>query len=990
MITILKEDLTVNDLGRALIPLDLSNFINPELEKVPFQFNDSENQIIIKAGINAQDIKIYEENYKIQNRKYLHFKVVENVKKNKQKFKRVLEKIKISLDDPEKLEETLESIKRSYILERSYTFFFNRSKYIKKFFNTNFDLHLLKSEGKVTEIIFNFKSIYDITPRTLTKTISQGTLVVHKEAPPKLIKTFLNKKNYAIVKIFSLMELHSEEFKNTYDILITPNENIINRIYKSKDYDNPNAFFGTYSKDGGVNTQNFYISKLKFSKFLKPHGNITLYVKEKESDNRKALEFNDRLYGQFLTNFNYYSLGELEKIKEEKSRRGISEYYSHIYDFLLNIKSKEFKCQKYRHKLVDLLDRINEFDFSDITKREVFNVEVSAYFMDNMEILVSQDSELKIDYTLNLLEVDFNYIFEKGFTLFKNNFQNLIDKSEIHKISEENYKDLFSLIKDLKFRNLINFPLEFIKDFFYFFSILKNNISIVKNHFDLRNNALLEAIPLLLSCANVFRNYFPKNYLNTHMDLYFASKFESFTEINQEKLFKIKKFCRDVIFLFLAAQSLKLIKKTFKEKFQRKGEFDHIIRKIEALIEPKANVQNIFDKLLLELENGIKKDVGINFNEITKLLQEQLKDEFSSQSEFENTTKTIENILKSKIAPAFDYSNTLKEIDLHFKQNLTSEKDIQNTVHYIEENLKKSFYDKKKFAIILNNIRNTYELKIENTRKYSRILKHINKGFTNLTSEADIQKIKKYIDKNLEDIFDTPSQHQSTIRQIDKAFKDRIKNPQELEDIIKLCFGVIRLLLADAVSHNILTASVFGLFILAIDKDKKIPLESICSLLKIQPSSLNLHVKKIIEDYTDKKGKRFEDLKIKNQKTREKIRYKLADLLLNSQVHLLFKSVEDKNRDPEKLVNEFQFRLDFFLHYVQFDEALNSVSKLLIDKFIMNYIEVITKEMDSKKRKLLISNLRYRINFFNNYNIFRGYLSSLKVAINAKFVMSLL
>jgi hypothetical protein len=470
MITLLKEGLVVNEKGQVLISLDLSNYINPSLGKVPFKFNDSKNQIIIKSGISDRDIEIYEKNYKIQHRRYLHFKVVEKVKKNKQKFNKALQNIKISFDDPKKLEEILESIKNSYSIEKSYTFYFNRSKYLKKFLDTKFDL-LLKSEDKETQIIFNFnKSIHEITPRTLKTTISQGTLIMHKKAPPKLIKTFLSKKNYAIVKITSLMEQHSEDFKNIYDILITTNENLINRIYRSEEYDNPNAFFGNYSKDGGINTQNVYISKLKFGKFLKPEGDITLYIKEKATENRISLEFNDKLYDQFLTDFGIYSIEQLEKIKEEKSRRGVSAYYYHVYDFLKRIKSEEFKCEeKYRNKLNDLLDKINEFDFSDISKREVFSVDVTMYFMDNMEILVSHDSGLKIDYSLNLLEVDLNYIFEKGFKLFKDKFQNLIDNNEIHKISEENYKDLFSLLKELKFRNLINFPEEFIKDFFLFF-----------------------------------------------------------------------------------------------------------------------------------------------------------------------------------------------------------------------------------------------------------------------------------------------------------------------------------------------------------------------------------------------------------------------------------------------------------------------------------------------------------------------------------------
>ena len=122
-----------------------------------------------------------------------------------------------------------------------------------------------------------------------------------------------------------------------------------------------------------------------------------------------------------------------------------------------------------------------------------------------------------------------------------------------------------------------------------------------------------------------------------------------------------------------------------------------------------------------------------------------------------------------------------------------------------------------------------------------------------------------------------------------------MKSPNELVDITKLCFAVIRLLLSDTIWHNILTASVFGLFILAIGKDKDIPLGSICNLLKIQHTSLNLHIKKIIKYNTDKKGKqRFKDLKVKNEETRENVRERLVELLMSSQIQLIFKSQEDK------------------------------------------------------------------------------------------------
>ncbi len=170
------------------------------------------------------------------------------------------------------------------------------------------------------------------------------------------------------------MEQHSEGFNDIYDILITFNEDIINRIYRSKDYDNPNVFFGRYTIDGNVNTQNFYLSKLIFNKFFKSKGNLKLYIKEKKSKNRISLEFDDTLYDQFLIDFKHYSIKQLEE-KKEKSWRGVSIYYFYVYYFLKSIKTEEFNCEKnYRQDLNNLLDKIEEYDFSDITKREIYRL----------------------------------------------------------------------------------------------------------------------------------------------------------------------------------------------------------------------------------------------------------------------------------------------------------------------------------------------------------------------------------------------------------------------------------------------------------------------------------------------------------------------------------------------------------------------------------------------------------------------------------------
>jgi len=43
-----------------------------------------------------------------------------------------------------------------------------------------------------------------------------------------------------------------------------------------------------------------------------------------------------------------------------------------------------------------------------------------------------------------------------------------------------------------------------------------------------------------------------------------------------------------------------------------------------------------------------------------------------------------------------------------------------------------------------------------------------------------------YIEKDLKDIFESNQERKNILHQIDKAFLNKIENPKELEDIIKL------------------------------------------------------------------------------------------------------------------------------------------------------------------------------------------------------------
>jgi len=129
--------------------------------------------------------------------------------------------------------------------------------------------------------------------------------------------------------------------------------------------------------------------------------------------------------------------------------------------------------------------------------------------------------------------------------------------------------------------------------------------------------------------------------------------------------------------------------------------------------------------------------------------------------------------------------------------------------------------------------------------------------------------------------------------------------------------------------------------------------------------------KATIEDYTNKKGKqRFKDLKITDQKTREKIRHRLVELLLISQVHLIFKSQKDKSKKTnlKNLTDEFKFRLKFFTRYKQFNKAITHVSDVLINRFIKDY---------SQGRDFIEDNLAFRIEFFRKFNEFNESLQNI-------------
>ena len=144
MSTLLKENLCVNNKGEAFIQHDiLKEFIDPTLKRIPYTFNDAENQIQIQIGINEKDVEAYAKNVPFQRRKFLAFEIIgKKIKKSKSpdEIEKIIKTNLATIDDFSKVSEIIENIKQIYKTEKAFRFNFNKSHYLKCFLDKSFDL----------------------------------------------------------------------------------------------------------------------------------------------------------------------------------------------------------------------------------------------------------------------------------------------------------------------------------------------------------------------------------------------------------------------------------------------------------------------------------------------------------------------------------------------------------------------------------------------------------------------------------------------------------------------------------------------------------------------------------------------------------------------------------------------------------------------------------------------------------------------------------
>lgn len=983
----LIKNLQVNLDGWVFVPYEiLEDYINPALTKIPFDFNDAENQININSGVDQNYIDDYEKVILRQNRKYLQFVVTEKkIRKTEKKIEDIIDSLSrklASLEDLSELAETLQDIEDIYDLEKNFCFFFNKSNYLHKFYKKSFDIEILIPEDKkeIKKIIFNFRSINDIAPRTLNTKIHQGTLLIHKHGPPKTVKHFMEKE-YVIIKLFSLMDRHSNGLRNVYDILITCNEEIIKQVFQSKDFINPNVFFGVYTNE----SQNFYISKLKFKNFLKSSGKKFLYINNVLTNEVFEIPFDEKIYDQFLIKSNYYDKNNLQVLKD-KANKGISKYYNYFKDFLDTIKDNNISLDSTL--FTQLKENLENLDFSNITKREIFDVNVKVHFLDNMDILITRDKNLEIDYSSNPLLEGLENNIKKGRDLFIKEYNILLKNKELFKINDEFYKNIFYTLKNLKYSSALDFRLEFVKDCFYYFAILKNNVDLIKSYFLIKNNLVLDTIAVVLGIQNAFRKHFPKNYTTPYFNLFFNSKFTNFSEVNLDTLVRIKKFCQDMIFIFEASQDLKLLQRELKDKFRSNIEFKSIVKNVERLVDKRLNTQKGFGEILevIKKEIQVKKDPSKDVKEIKKILEQKLKGAFSEE-QYIQSVNSIEELLKSKMKPVIEYDIILKQLDSHFKKKITTNKQVDKIIEYINQNLKNGFEDEDKFNSVLGKIRETYDFMFEHKRKYLKIVKRLEKRFKDLDNEKDIPKIQEYIEKNLEEVFESSQERQSVSRQIDREFFNKTENPKELEDIIKLSAELIKIFINDTGWHSIIVASIFTAFILALNKDKEITIKSICKILDVLSPSVSLHLKKLLSNYLEnKRTAKFDNLKITDEETRQNLRLLLVKQLLESNIYMIF-NVKDSKR-LNNLIERFKLRIDFFNRHEQFTDSIKKVSEFLVNKYIREFIHEIENIKGKKEKEILGNNLALRLKFFNNYEVFSNTMTSLKDEIESLDILT--
>ncbi|MBD3213882.1 MAG: hypothetical protein GF311_14830 [Candidatus Lokiarchaeota archaeon] len=563
MKSVVKKNCIVNKESHVQFSYEsLENYLNLELQEIPFDFNKNMDKISINLDMTPELVKLYKEKTAVRSRKLLNIQVKE--------------------------EKVVRELRETEI--RKFIVFVFSSRKLQPFLGQKFDLiYAEKEKGNILRrfLIFDFKDLK--FPAESLAIIDNSVLSINKIAPPRILSFIDERQDYAVMKIFSLMEEHSKSQKNMYDVVVTFREEIIQYLHEGK-----NVNFRKYAHDE-ESYYFLYISRKKFEKFLKQQATTTLHIIF-SNDKKFKFRLKDELYDQFLYSVKNFSKKEIQDMKEN-ALKGLAPYYQPVKEFLYKIGNNEqflgnkIKENRYLNNLKTQLGEfdLNELKINEISKRTKYVVDVKVFFLENNDILITRDLDLSYDSKKDIIEKKFIELCEDAYNSFLEKHSNQLGDNSIAKITDEEKSSIVERLRQLRLRSQENLHLNLLIDSYYYFAFFKKNIMIFKKSFGLKSRELQLLVMLNLALFNSFSKYYSGNRLCNRDMFFFYKDFVKFPEMNQKKVKIIFLRSKEILLLFECAQDLKYLKDIMQNWFESAEELDNLIKISYLLIKEVFN-----------------------------------------------------------------------------------------------------------------------------------------------------------------------------------------------------------------------------------------------------------------------------------------------------------------------------------------------------------------------------------------------------------------
>ncbi len=464
--------------------------------------------------------------------------------------------------------------------------------------------------------------------------IKDGSLYIHRDLPIETRNYFIENNNYIVLKTRIFQDQHSEKYRNLYDIYITFDETIIKKINLNFIGNKDNIDIGKYKKIRKGVSYFIYLSKEKFSEFIRV-GTTKIKIKNKKSD--KFLEFilNEEVYEKFLLLTGYLSIEGISIEKEKKRTRGFSNFYLFLKQFMQAINTNKIEESYFYNAYIKEIIKnknLDEYDFSNPSKRTKYKVNVAINILDNQDLLISRDRDFNLDNKdISILELEIKKACKDGYKLYNTNYVKKNSDKEFKDNIQKHLIQFHQILQNLRLNSQEYINGGFVEKFLFFFSFLKLNFQIFKQRFKLSNH-LSDIMPLFLSLFNAFQKTYPNNKLNKGAIFFiiFTDKnLNDFINKNKELFNQILLFSKDYIYLFEVFERLEKIKKNFNEYFAKEEEIDKIIDlsfELTKIVFKKVNSPinilsaSIFTLFLIgiEKENQVRLSKICEFNYINQ------------------------------------------------------------------------------------------------------------------------------------------------------------------------------------------------------------------------------------------------------------------------------------------------------------------------------------------------------------------------------------